>query len=111
MVSGVTGYGLGWFAFSTGAWPVLLLASALLGLAAGALTAGVLGLLGAMEAGDQRGALTSTFYLLAYPGMAMPLLITSLASVASLSIALGIVTGVAAAFTLAIGWTAQRATR
>lgn len=111
MLSGVTGFGLGWFAFSTGAWPVLLLASALLGLAAGALTAGALGLLGAMEAGERRGALTSTFYLLAYPGMAMPLIITSLASVSSLSIALGIVTSLAAAFTIVIAWTARSAPR
>ena len=107
MLSGVTGYGLGWFAVSTGAWPVLLVASALLGLAAGALTAGALGILGAMEAGEQRGALTSTFYLLAYPGMAMPLFITSLASVTNLSVALGVVTSVAAAFTVASAWTAH----
>ncbi len=107
MLSGVTGFALGWFAVSTGAWPVLLVASALLGFAAGALTAGALGILGAMEAGEQRGALTSTFYLLAYPGMAMPLFITSLASITSLSVALGIVTSVAAAFTVASAWTAQ----
>ncbi len=99
MASGVVGYGLGWFAFTTGAWPVLLVASTLLGLGAGTLTAGVLGLLGTMEAGDKRGALTSTFYLLAYPGMAMPLLITALASISSLSVALGVVTSLAGGFT------------
>lgn len=109
MASGVAGYGLGWFAFTTGAWPVLLVASSLLGLAAGTLTAGALGLLGAMHAGEQRGALTSTFYLLAYPGMAMPLLITSLATVTSLTFALGLVTSLATGFTALSAVTARRA--
>jgi hypothetical protein len=108
MASGVAGYGLGWFAFTSGAWPLLLLASTLLGLAAGTLTAGALGVLGAMEAGEQRGALTSTFYLLAYPGMAMPLLITSLATVTSLTFALGMVTSLAAGFTILSSVTAGR---
>jgi MFS family permease len=108
MVSGVAGYALGWFAFTAGAWPVLLVASALLGLAAGTLTAGALGLLGAMDAGEQRGALTSTFYLLAYPGMAMPLLITSLAAVTSLTFALGSVTALAAGSAVLSAVTARR---
>lgn len=110
MVSGVLGYGLGWYAFETGAWPILLLASMLLGLAAGTLTAGVLGVLAAMDAGDQRGALTSSFYVLAYPGMAMPLIITSIASVTSLPLALGLATGLAATFaTVLIGTTRRLA--
>ncbi len=108
MTSGLLGYGLGWIAFTTGAWPVLLVASTLLGLGAGTLTAGVLGLLGTMEAGDKRGALTSTFYLLAYPGMAMPLLITALASISSLSIALGVVTSLAGGFTVLSFATSRR---
>lgn len=108
MVSGVTGYGLGWYAFETGAWPILLVASVLLGLAAGTLTAGVLGVLGAMDAGDQRGALTSSFYVLAYPGMAMPLIITSIASFTSLSLALGLVTGLAATFAVVLMVTTRR---
>lgn len=102
MVAGVAGYGLGWYAFDTGAWPVLLVASVLLGLAAGTLTVGSLGLLGAMDAGTQRGALTSSFYVLAYPGMAMPLAITTVASVASLSFALGLATGLAAVFSIIV---------
>jgi len=108
LVSGVVGYGLGWYAFETGTWPVLLIASLLLGLAAGTLTAGVLGVLAAMDAGEQRGALTSSFYVLAYPGMAMPLLITSIASVASLTVALGLATGLAATFALVVMVTTRR---
>lgn len=108
MTSGVLGYGLGWYAFETGAWPVLLVASALLGLAAGTLTAGVLGVLAAMDAGAQRGALTSSFYVMAYPGMAMPLIITSIASVASLSVALGLATGLATTFASVLIVTTRR---
>lgn len=100
MISGVLGYGLGWYAFETGAWPVLLVASMLLGLAAGTLTTGALGVLGAMNAGEQRGALTSSFYVLAYPGMAMPLVVTTIASATSLPLALGMATGLAATFAL-----------
>jgi len=85
-------------AFGAGAWAVLRGAAILLGLAAGTLTAGSLGLLGAMDAGDQRGALTSSFYVLAYPGMAMPLAITTVASVSSIPFALGLVTGLGAIF-------------
>lgn len=108
MASGVAGYALGWLAVTAGVWPVLLVASALLGLGAGALTAGALGILGAMDASEQRGALTSTFYLLAYPGMAMPLFITSLASVTSLTIALGLVTSLAATFAVLSAATTRR---
>lgn len=108
LISGVLGYGLGWYAFETGAWPVLLVASMLLGLAAGTLTAGVLGVLGAMDAGEQRGALTSSFYLLAYPGMAMPLAVTSIASVTSLPFALSLATGLASMFALILIVTTRR---
>ena len=85
-------------AFETGAWPVLLAAAMLLGLAAGTLTAGSLGLLGAMDAGEQRGALTSSFYVLAYPGMAMPLAITTVASISSVPVALALATGLGSVF-------------
>lgn len=108
MASGVMGYGLGWYAFETGAWPVLLIAAALLGLAAGTLTAGVLGVLGGMDAGEQRGALTSSFYVLAYPGMAMPLAVTSIASATSLSFALSLATGLAATFATVLVVTTRR---
>jgi len=51
---------------------------------------------------ERRGALTSTFYLLAYPGMAMPLLITSVGAAWSTSAALIGVTALACACTLLV---------
>jgi len=98
MVLGLAGYGVGTIAFATDVWPLVLIAAPLLGAASGAITAGCLVVLGAMADDRQRGALTSSFYLLAYPGMAMPLLITTLAVVSSTSAALLVVTGVCAAF-------------
>lgn len=92
MGCGVGGYIAGTIAFATGVWPLVLIAAPLLGAAAGMLTAGSLTLLGEVAEDESRGALTSTFYLFAYPGMAMPLVITGLASLSSTSTALVIVT-------------------
>ncbi|MDH3295648.1 MAG: MFS transporter [Acidimicrobiia bacterium] len=78
---GFVGYLLGTTAFITDAWPLLLPSAMSLGAASGCITAGCLALLGIMAEDTRRGALTSTFYLLAYPSMSMPVLVTSLASV------------------------------
>ena len=83
MAIGCIGYLLGTTAFWSGAWPLLLPAAMLLGAASGCITAGCLALLGAIALDHRRGALTSTFYLLAYPSMSMPVIVTSLASVTS----------------------------
>ncbi len=99
---GVLGYVSGTIAFAADAWPMVLIAAPLLGGASGAITASSLTLLGEMADDARRGALTSTFYLLAYPGMAMPLLITSLASVTTMSTALVIITTLAAAFFIVV---------
>ena len=103
MLLGVAGYVSGTVAFMTDSWPLVLVAAPLLGGAAGALTAGALTLLGEMADDESRGALTSTFYLVAYPGMAMPLLVTSVASVSSMSLALTLLTVTALIFALAVG--------
>jgi hypothetical protein len=50
----------------------------------------------------QRGAVTSSFYVLAYPGMVMPVLITTMAVVSSTSVALTVVTLVAAVFAVGV---------
>ena len=92
MVMGTTGYVCGTMAFAFGVWPLVLVASPLLGGASGAITAGCLTLLGGMADKERRGALTSTFYLLAYPGMALPLFITTLAADTSMTSALILVT-------------------
>ncbi len=92
MTMGFVGYVLGTTAFWTGGWPLVLPAAMLLGAASGCITAGCLALLGAIAEDHRRGALTSTFYLLAYPSMSMPVVVTSLAAVTSDRIALMAIT-------------------
>ncbi len=92
MALGVSGYILGTSAFATGIWPLLFPAAAGLGAASGCLTAGSLALLGVMAEDDRRGALTSTFYLIAYPSMTMPVVVTSIASVTDDMAALATIT-------------------
>ncbi|MDH3300681.1 MAG: MFS transporter, partial [Acidimicrobiia bacterium] len=78
MTMGFSGYLLGTTAFWTGGWPLVLPAAMLLGAASGCITAGCLAILGAIAEDHRRGALTSTFYLFAYPCMSMPVIVTSL---------------------------------
>jgi MFS family permease len=98
---GTVGYILGAIAFGSDAWPLVLPAALALGSASGLLTAGALGILAEMADDESRGTLNSTFYLLAYPGMSMPIVITTLARAIGLSAALATVT-VAAAVTMAV---------
>lgn len=95
MTMGFGGYLLGTTAFWTGGWPLVLPAAMLLGAASGCITAGCLAILGAIAEDHRRGALTSTFYLFAYPFMSMPVIVTSLASVTSNRIALAGITSAA----------------
>lgn len=96
MVAGTTGYVLGTIAFSTDAWGFVLPAAVLLGGASGTITAASLGVLGEMADPATRGALNSTVFILAYPGMAMPIVLTSIASITGLTAALIGVTVLAA---------------
>jgi MFS family permease len=102
MILGFGGYLVGTISFATNIWPLVLIAAPLLGGAAGAITAGCLALLGTMADDRQRGAVTSSFYLLAYPGMTMPVLITTLAVASSMSFALTTVTFVSAVFAVGV---------
>jgi MFS family permease len=102
MVLGAGGFLVGTVAFAADVWPLVLIAAPLLGAASGAITAGSLSLLGMMSDDRQRGAVTSSFYVLAYPGMVMPVLITTMAVVSSTSIALTVVTLVAGAFAVGV---------
>ena len=92
MSMGGTGYLLGTIAFATDAWPLLMPAAAFLGCAAGTITAGALGVLASIADPTTRGALNSTFYLLAYPSMAMPIAITGLGAGIGLTAALIVAT-------------------
>ncbi len=102
MGAGVVGYVFGTLAFSTGIWPLLLVAAPLLGAASGTVTVGCLGLAGAMADDARRGSLTSTVYLLGYPGMTMPLIVTTLGSATTTVTALMTVTAIATLATAAV---------
>jgi hypothetical protein len=91
MAMGTAGYIVGTVAFAADQWPLVLISAPLLGVASGSLMVACLSLIGVMTDTDRRGSLTSSFYLLAYPGMAMPLLITTLANLNSTS---GVLIGV-----------------
>ena len=80
-------------------------AALVLGAASGTITASSLGILGELAEPSQRGAINSTVYLLAYPGMAMPILLTTAAEAVSLTTAL------LTATVLAIGSLAWSATQ
>ena len=91
MAMGTAGYIAGTIAFAADMWPLVLIAAPLLGAASGTITVSCLSLIGVMADDARRGSLTSSFYLLAYPGMAMPLIITTLAELSSTS---GVLIGV-----------------
>lgn len=93
MALGATGYVLGTVAFASDVWPLVLPAAVCLGCASGTLTAGALGVLGEMAEPHTRGALNSTFYLLAYPGMAMPIVVTTIGGAIGTTGALVAITG------------------
>ena len=102
MAMGTAGYIVGTVAFAADQWPLVLISAPLLGMASGSLMVACLSLIGVMTDTDRRGSLTSSFYLLAYPGMAMPLLITTLANLNSTSGVLIGVSVVAAACSLVV---------
>jgi hypothetical protein len=99
---------VGTIAFATDRWPLVLVAAPLLGAASGVITMSCLALAGAMATNEQRGSLTSTIYLLGYPGMAMPLIVTSIGSVLTTSTALVLATIVAAAATVFVFFAGTR---
>lgn len=100
MVSGTSGYVLGAIAFETGAWGLVLLAAVLLGAASGLITSASLALLAGVADEASRGTINGTFYLLAYPGMVMPIVLTTLARFIEQTPALIAVTVLAALATL-----------
>lgn len=75
---GTVGYAIGTVAFMTDRWLLVWPAAIILGAASGIIAAAGLTLIGEMTDEANRGALSSTFYLIAYFGMAMPLFISAL---------------------------------
>ncbi len=88
---GLLGWLIAGIALETDRWVLVLPAALLLGCASGILTAGALGLLAEVAEPEQRGRINSTFYLLAYPGMAMPVLLTTLATVLGIGRSIAVV--------------------
>ena len=86
----------------------MLVAAPLLGVASGVITMSCLALAGGMATSEQRGSLTSTVYLLGYPGMTMPLIVTSIGSALTISTALVIVTIVAGVATVFVFFAGMR---
>ncbi|MEM7092337.1 MAG: MFS transporter [Actinomycetota bacterium] len=99
-VVGTCGYLLGTLAWAAGWWPLVWPAAAALGAASGIISTSALTQVAGMTDAEHRGALSSTFYLLAYSGMAMPLVITGLAAGIGMGLTLTIVCSLAAAVTL-----------
>ncbi len=93
---GTAGYAIGTIAFVSGAWPLVWPAAILLGAASGVISIAGLTMVGELTDDESRGALSSTFYLLAYSGMVMPLVVTSLGGVFSTTAVLITITGFAA---------------
>ena len=100
MVMGVVGYILGTAAFATGnAWWVLP-AAIMLGASSGTLISSALAILGERAEPSQRGTINSTVFLLAYPGMVTPILLTTAGQWVDLTTALVAVTLVGGGATL-----------
>ncbi|MEL6893000.1 MAG: MFS transporter [Actinomycetota bacterium] len=100
---GVVGYTVGTVAFVTGAWWLAPAGAVLLGAASGVLMSAGLAIADELAHVDRRGTLSATFYLVAYSGMTMPLVLTGVGGVASTTTAL---VGVTVAAALALGWVA-----
>ncbi len=98
---GVVGYVIGTTAFLTDAWWIVPAAAVLLGAASGVLMSAGLAITEEIADDDNRGTLSSTFYLVAYSGMLMPLVLTGVGALTSTGAALVGVTIVAA---LANAW-------
>ncbi|BAN03712.1 putative major facilitator superfamily transporter [Ilumatobacter coccineus YM16-304] len=94
LVMGIVGYGIGIVSFTTGAWWLVPGAAILLGSASGVLMGSGLAITEEIADESNRGSLSATFYLAAYSGMSMPLVITGLGNLTSTTTALCTVTGV-----------------
>ena len=97
---GVVGYVVGTLAFVTDLWQLIPFAAVLMGSASGIILTAGLALTDAIADDTNRGALSASYYFAAYCGMAMPVIITLLARVSSVAVALSAITLLAAATVL-----------
>lgn len=104
MLFGALGTALGTYAFATDAWAWLFPSAFILGAASGLSVTAGLRLVDRLADPAQRGAMTGTFYAIAYVGMTMPVIVTTVAGSNNLTLVLAILTGVGA---LATAWLAR----
>ena len=100
--SGTVGLAFGATAFATDVWPLVLPAAVLVGASSGILLTSGLTIISESTDDDTRGALTSPFYVAAYLGMTVPVLVSLLGRIVSLTAALWIVTAVALVTTIGL---------
>ena len=105
---GITGYILGTVGFITDLWQLIPIAAICLGSASGTLLNAGLAITESIADETNRGALNATYYLSAYLGMAMPVVITFLARATNLRVALTVVTVVAIAVAAKLTVTGNR---
>lgn len=98
--TGTLGCALGATAFATGWWGLLLPGALALGGASGLAVTSGLSFVDRLAHPDRRGAMTGAFYAVAYSGMTMPVLISTLAGPGGFGAVLTIITGVGAAGTI-----------
>jgi hypothetical protein len=97
LVLGTLGCGLGLLAFATDAWPILFPASIIMGTASGLSMTSGLRFVDLITSPESRGALTGAFYAVAYAGMTMPVIVSSVARSAGYTPVLAVLTAIGAA--------------
>ena len=97
LILGAVGCGLGLLAFATDAGPILFPASIVMGSASGRSMTSGLRFVDLITSPESRGALTGAFYAIAYAGMTMPVIVSSVARPLGYTPVLAILTAVGAA--------------
>lgn len=105
---GTVGCGVGAVAVLTGWWPALFPSAVLIGLASGCSVTAGLRFVDVLTDPGTRGAMTGSFYAVAYGGMTTPVIVASIAGPAGFGVVLVGVTAVAAAGTV---WLARAVRR
>lgn len=96
---GTAGCGIGLVAFATDVWPLLFVAALSMGVASGLCMTSGLRLVDAITRPTDRGALTGTFYAVAYAGMTMPVIVSTVARSAGYEVVLAVLAVIGAALT------------
>jgi hypothetical protein len=96
LILGTAGCGLGLLAFATDAWPILFPASIMMGTASGLSMTSGLRFVDQITSPESRGALTGAFYAVAYAGMTMPVIVSTVAGPLGYTPVLAALTGVGA---------------